>query len=251
LRSAAGLWQLLWRLRLHYKRARDYLHSPDPHYEAKLTWIQERFQQARTAPQRYVFLYLDELTFYRQPTLASAYAAAGSSHPLAYRSHHSNTCARVVAAMNALTGQVTYHQGSRINLPTLRQFYYELRAAYPQAETLYVTQDNWPVHFHPDITVVLAPQTFPWPPNLPANWPQTPRAKVPPDNLPLQLLFLPTYAPWTNPIEKLWRWLKQQLLHLHRLSDNWEALKHMICEFLEQFASGSLDLLRYVGLLPN
>ncbi|MGQ9628202.1 MAG: transposase [Anaerolineae bacterium] len=38
------------------------------------------------------------------------------------------------------------------------------------------------------------------------------------------MLCLPTYASWFNPIEKLWRWLKQDVLHLHRLNEDWQAL---------------------------
>jgi len=29
------------------------------------------------------------------------------------------------------------------------------------------------------------------------------------------LVPLPTYGSWTGPIERLWRWLKQEVLHLH------------------------------------
>ena len=69
------------------------------------------------------------------------------------------------------------------------------------------------------------------------------------DNLPIQLLFVPTYAPWLNPIEQLWRWLHQDVLHFHRLSDDWDELKQRVLDFMAQFAHGSTDLLRYVGLL--
>ena len=59
---------------------------------------------------------------------------------------------------------------------------------------------------------------------------------------------LPTYASWTNPIEKLWRWLRQEVLHLHRLADRLEELRAEVRRFLDRFALGSLELLRYVGL---
>jgi hypothetical protein len=49
--------------------------------------------------------------------------------------------------------------------------------------------------------------------------------------------------------EKLWRKLKQELLHLHRLADKLPQLREEVDHFLDQFAFGSLDLLRYVGLL--
>lgn len=249
--TASGLWQLLRRLGLHYKRARDYLHSPDPRYDAKQTRIATYLAQARAAPRRYVFLYLDELTFYRQPSVACAYAQKGTATPLAQRSYRSDTAARIIAALNALTGQVTYLLRAHTTLPAIRQFYADLRAAYPDAQRLYVAQDNWPVHAHPDVLAVLEPQEFPWRPNLPDNWPTTPRSTWSTDDLPIQLLFQPTYAPWTNPIEKLWRWLKQDQLHLHRLSDDWPALKQRVCDFLDDFATPSPALLRYVGLLPN
>ena len=64
-------------------------------------------------------------------------------------------------------------------------------------------------------------------------------------------LFLPTYASWLNPIEKLWRRLKQKVIHLHRSAheDKLVTLRQQVCEFLEQFAAGSLKLLHYVGIL--
>ncbi len=153
--------------------------------------------------------------------------------------------------MNALPGQVTYLQRSRTTLPVLRRFYALLRATYPDAECLFVAQDNWPVHAHPDVLAVLAPQKYEWFPKLPANWPTEPRPSWSTDDLPIQLLLQPTYAPWTNPIEKLWRWLKQDHLHLHRYSDDWATLKQRVCDFLDGFAQPSPALLHYVGLLPN
>jgi hypothetical protein len=69
--------------------------------------------------------------------------------------------------------------------------------------------------------------------------------------LPIEILQLPTYAPWTNPIEKLWRWVRQSVIHFHRLSNDWQALQNKVLAFIEQFKGGSQDLLRYVGLLPN
>ncbi len=59
---------------------------------------------------------------------------------------------------------------------------------------------------------------------------------------------LPTYAPWLNPIEKLWHWLKQEVLHHHSLADDWEGLKAAVAAFLARFAHGSSALLRDVGL---
>lgn len=248
--TAAGLSQLLKRLKISYKRGRDYVHSPDQEYDEKLSLIELMRLRAFYDPERYTFLYLDELTYYRQPSLAQAYEATGKIQPLARRSHHSNTHFRVLGAINALTGQLSYRQRSRTGISCLSEFWYDIHNDYPQAETIYVVVDNWPVHFHPDVLAPLQEQNFPFPPTLPANWPTEPSQKTAKDELPIQLLCLPTYASWLNPIEKLWRWLKQDILHLHRLSDTWSELRQRVDEFLAVFSHGSSELLKYVGLLP-
>jgi putative transposase len=56
---------------------------------------------------------------------------------------------------------------------------------------------------------------------------------------------------WRNPIEKLWRWLKQDVLKQHRLAADWRALRQRVTAFLAQFAAGSHELLHYVGLLGD
>ena len=64
----------------------------------------------------------------------------------------------------------------------------------------------------------------------------------------IEPVWLPTYSPWLNPIEELWRWLRQDVLKLHRLAGDWDDLRGRVNQFLGQFAAGSQDLLRYVGL---
>jgi hypothetical protein len=248
LNTLSGLSQLLTRLGISYKRGRDYVHSPDRRYEDKVSVLQLALLRAWYEPERYVFLYQDEVSFYRQPTLDRAYESSGAAQPLARRSHRANTQFRGIGALNAITGQVTYRQHSKVRLSLLSEFYAVLCEEYPQVEVIYLAQDNWPIHFHPDILARLQPQHFPFPPKVPLNWPTTPTSRAVHDNLPIQILCLPTYASWLNPIEKLWRWLKQEILHLHRMSDDWQGLKLRVLDFMHQFEAASPDLLTYVGL---
>jgi putative transposase len=64
----------------------------------------------------------------------------------------------------------------------------------------------------------------------------------------IEVLWLPTYAPWTNPIEKLWLKLKSDLLWMHRLSHRWKELIDRVENYLQQFANGDMELLHVVGL---
>jgi transposase len=242
-------------LAITWKRARSYVHSPDPCYLAKLAVIADLHEQVLAADGRLALLYLDEVSLYRQPTLAPAYEVRGPHQPLARWSYQANTLTRVVATLDAQDGRVVSRRASHINVATLVAFYAQLRASYPQAERLYVVQDNWPLHAHPDVLMALEPQVAPWRPQPSRWWPQEPsraaRERWGDWQLPIQLVGLPTYASWTNPIEKLWRKLRQEVLHLHPWADRLVELRAAVDRFLDQFAPGSRDLLRYVGLSPG
>jgi transposase len=254
LRSDSGMHQLLKRLRITWQRARSYIHSPDLDYDAKLANVQAVRMLAAEAPGQVIVVYLDEVTIEQQPSLAHAYAIQdrGRSQPCARLGHSSNSLTRVVASLEHRTGRVVARRSSKITLATLVQFLVDLRAAYPQAERIYVVLDNWPVHFHPDVLVALEPQETRHLRRLPPNWPSQPSAKALKRwgklNLPIQFVPLPTYASWCNPIEKLWRKLRQELTHLHPWAADLSRLRREIDQFLAQFATGSTDLLRYVGL---
>jgi transposase len=224
--SEPGIYKVLKRLGFSRKQARNFIRSPDPNYRAKWQRILLAYQEAFIQPGKVIFLFQDELTYYRQPSLSPAFHRRGKGQPLAQQAPRSNTKTRLAAVLNAITGRVTYLQRSKVGNEALVKFYAQVRAAYPEAEVIYLIQDNWPVH-KTDPVLAAAEENE------------------------LTLLFLPTYASWLNAIEKLWRWLKQEVLHLHRLVNDLAQLRQQVCDFLDQFAAGSLDLLHYVGILSK
>lgn len=226
--SLSGIWRLLRRLGLRYKRGREYIHSPDPDYDRKLGLIRllHRLvrQQDSTQPARYVLLYEDEFTYYRQPTRACDYVPTGSDAPRTCRSQRSNRAQRIAATVNVQDGRLVAQQRTRFNRRTLIRYLRAVDAAYPDAAVIWIVLDNWPVHFHPDVLAALAATR-------------------------IRLIRLPTYAPWTNPVEKVWRKLYQEVLHLHPFSDDWTQLYDAVQHFLDRFAHGSTSLLHEIGLL--
>ncbi len=224
--SEAGVYKVLKRLGFSRKRALNFIQSPDPEYHAKWWAILHAYQETLERPDEVVFLFQDELTYYRQPSQAPAYHRRGKGQPRARQEPRGNTSTRVAAVLNGVTGRVTYIQRSKVGVAALVLFYEQIRAAYPEAKVIYLVQDNWPVHKLPEVLQAAAEQR-------------------------LTLLFLPTYATWLNPIEKLWRWLKQEVLHLHELAHDLPRLRQEVCAFLDQFGGGSDALLRYVGLLSD
>jgi transposase len=224
-RSLATIHKLLRRFKIVYKRGRSYVHSPDPFYDLKLAYIDSANALVSRQPQRYVVLYQDELTYYRLPTMARDYALMGSKNPIASSGYGSNRKRRVAACLNPQTGAVFAQQRSRFTVQALIKFYQNLEVAYAHTERIFIVLDNWPVHFHPTLSLAL-------------------------QNSRIMLLRLPTYAPWTNPVEQVWRKLQQDVLHLHRFADDWSGLQAAVESWLQQWTDPSPELLRYVGLTP-
>ena len=173
--TLAGVHTVLRRARIVWKRARAAIRSPDPDYDAKLADVAAAVAAAQAQPGRVIAVYLDEVTVERQPTVAHAYAPTGSSEQArAVRSPKSNTVTRILGALNALTGGVFHRRAGKITVGFLVAFYQALCQAYPDAERIYVIQDNWPVHTHPDLLVALEPQETRWPWYRPRVGPRNP-----------------------------------------------------------------------------
>ena len=169
-------------------------------------------------------LFLDEASFYRQPTQASLWAERGRTQPRLRWSYRSNTVVRVAATLDAVEGRVVYRLAARISLQVLGQYYGQLAETYADCPRLCVVQDNWPNHTHPEVRRVVE------------------RLRR------LELVFLPTYAPYLNPEEKVWRWTKQRLVHAHPYCDDFHEFKRQIAATLDDADQHRDELMRYCGL---
>lgn len=220
--SISGLSRLVQRAGLRQKRGRMHVHSPDPAYATKAAAVQQALTEARQQPDTVTLLFQDEAGIARQPSLAPTWYPVGQE-PHATRSVHANHQHRICGALDAVTGQVHWWAGERTSVPVIRRFLTTLREHYGPTRRIVVVWDNWLVHRHDDVRATAEAQQ-------------------------IELCFLPTYAPWLNPIEKLWRWLKQDVVHGHRFAAEWSQLKTAIAAFLDRFQEASPELLRYTGL---
>lgn len=219
--SVSGVWRVLQTCGLGLHASCSRLFSPDPAYRSKVRRLHRCLRDAARHPDTVVALFLDEFGYQRWPEVAPTW---GLEAAVAQRAGN-NQQWRTIGALNALTGQVNYLDGYIVGRQQLSQFYSQLERAYPEVDRIYVVQDNWNIHTHPDVLTAL--ESYP---------------RITP-------VWLPTYAPWLNPIEKLWRWLRQDILKMHRWVEDWPRVKQRVHDFLDQFAQGSPALLRYVGLV--
>lgn len=167
---------------------------------------------------------MDEASFYRQPTQAWLWAERGRTQPRVRWSYRSNRVVRVAGAVEAVEGRLVYRLAPRFSIRELIRYYEQLAQAYPDCPRLCVVQDNWPNHSHPEVLRAVE------------------RLQR------LELVFLPTYAPYLNPEEKVWRWTKQRLVHAHPYCDDFNEFKRQIAATLEVANQQRESLLRYCGL---
>jgi hypothetical protein len=218
---------VLQHLNIRQRLGRPQQFSPDPDYLVKQATLLDCLRQAASDPNRFVVLFMDEMGFWRWPQGGWEWMPAAPAPHLTVPCAANNRQWRIIGVLNALTGQVNYLDNYIVGRQVVAKMYQVIDQAYPDAERIYLVQDNWSIHQHPDV--------------------QTARAAFPR----IQPVWLPTYAHWLNPIEKLWRWLRQQVLRLHRWADDWPTLLSHVRAFLDQYSLGSLALLRYVGLLGD
>jgi transposase len=220
-RSLSTISRILHRCGLRLKRGRVRVHSPDPAYLEKRDLIQWALTIARNAPEMVALYYVDEASLHRQPTLAHRWGEVGME-PIADLAASYDNRYRFCGALDATSGRVVWTAASTLRVSRICAFLRTLRAA-DLDRLIWLVWDNWPVHHHPKVVAEA-------------------------ERLGIYCLYLPTYAPWLNPIEKLWRLCRQTVVHHHRLANDWTALKAEMGALLDTFSGRSEHLLRYTGL---
>ncbi len=202
--------------------------SPDPDDEQQVEQVCAVLREAAHAPDERVVVFVDQMGYGGWPQASTEWMPeAPTPVRVAERFASNERKWRLMGALNAQTGQVDTLDNEIVGRKQVIQFLKRLDAASPEAKHISVVVDNWSIHRHPDVLAALG---------------ALPR---------LELVWLPTSAPWLNPIEQLWRWVRQDGLYLHRHAADWDALQQHLQSFLEQFATGSTELLEYVGLLGD
>lgn len=226
--SLSGVWQILRGNGLTLRSAQMRHWSPDPDYECKLAHLLDCMKQTAASPQKTAFLFWDQMGFYRWPEPAPTWAPATPvPAPMALSGGGNNRQWRLIGTLNAIDGQVDFLDNYIVGRKQVIQMYNRIDKHYRGYEHIFVAQDNWSIHRHPEVEAALK------------NFPK------------IEQVWLPTYSPWLNPIEKLWRWMRVTVLKMHRLAEDWPELLKRVYAFLNQFRQGSQDLLRYVGLLGD
>jgi transposase len=224
--SLTTVQKYLHRFRLSYKRGRQHVHSPDPQYHQKMEAIALARDLALQAPSDVVFLYQDEHTANLRPVVGRSYGGRGDKGSKATGA--ASSLIRLAGVLDVATGQVLVRRRTTFPVKEMFRFFYHVEQHYPQAQVIYIALDNWPNHFHRYVLDNLK--------------------RI---NSKIRLLPLPTYAPWTNPIEKFWLKLNREFMRQHRYGREKLAFRDALDLWLDKHREESAALLHEVGLLPK
>lgn len=229
-RSRASVWRHLRQLGFTRKLVERFVCSPDPAYDRKWQAILRTYAAAHARPEAVRLAWFDELTYYRQPTPKPTFQPTGAAAWHVDGHAGANTQTRLAAALDAITGAVTWVQRSHFGRRELQTFLREWSASQRRSATtplqLFLVLDNWPVHHHPDVLQVAR-------------------------EVAVTLLYLPTYASWLNPIKRLWRWLRRDVLHSHPCARTLDTLRSHVHSWLTAREAPSPLTLYRVGLLSQ
>ena len=170
-------------------------------------------------------LYLDEHVVGRYPTVARCDSSTGSPGMQARQYAGYNSMLRIVGCLDAASGAVIAKRYGSVTVDNFLTFLQLVEKQYPEAQVLYIALDNWSVHIHERV--------------LPAL--QARQSKI-------QLLFQPTYAPWTNPIEKVWLRFNEDVSHMHPHWAKWQPWRLRIDDWIAQVRPPSQAMLQATGM---
>jgi putative transposase len=171
-----------------------------------------------------VFYYADEFNLTWLPTLIAMWSPVGQQvmiqTPGQTKKHYG-------------IGAVNYHSGETVVLVRKRKRWKEiaelleaLLEKHPD-DTIYVTWDNANTHQDDEVEAVVRGAAGR-----------------------LILLYLPTYSPWLNPIEMLWRYFRREVTHCE-LFENIKALISATNDFFSKCNQHPEKLLSVIGAHPS
>jgi len=170
-----------------------------------------------------VIWFEDEASFYGNATAARVWARQGRRQPHARGRAGTDHAWRMAAGFDPVHGRLRHRSYRRIDAPLIGQFYAHLATVSAPADRIYLVMDNWPVHHHQNALQAVA---------------QDDRVRI---------LWLPTYAPWLNPTEKVWKWVRQHFCHMHQDADNFERFGQHLTATLDLAGQDPQAMLRYTG----
>ncbi len=215
--STETIRRLLARHEIVFSQPQHTISSPDPDYAQKKQTIEETRDRIKVGE---VFYYADECNVSLLPTLRAMWSPKGQQ--VMIPTPGQQTTYYGIGAVNYFTGETVVQFQPHKRRQEIAQLLAALVEKHPTG-TIYVTWDNATTHEDEEVDAVV----------------QAASGR-------LILLYLPTYSPWLNPIEMLWRHFRREVTHCE-LFETMQALLAAAQECFERFNRSPDTILSVIG----
>lgn len=170
-----------------------------------------------------MFYYADEFNVSWFPTLKAMWSPIGQQ--VMIRTPRQPTKRYGIGGVNYHTGETLVIFRRRKRRPQIAEFLFLLLEKHPK-QTVYVAWDNVNTHQDDEVEAVVRSAAGR-----------------------LVLMYLPTYSPWLNPIEMLWRHFRREVTHCE-LFESVKALLDASKDFFDRFNQTPEKVLSIIGAKP-
>ncbi|MEC2342287.1 MAG: IS630 family transposase [Heyndrickxia faecalis] len=211
-----GVSKMLHRLGFSYTKATYTLAKADP--EEQKAFKEVTFPKLKQQLENGIIdhlLFEDEAFIRAYQALQYNWFPKGQQRKIKTYGQHKG--AKLFAAINYETGEITHYEEEKSNSLAFRRFVELILSKYPQGKIVMVL-DNSKVHQSQFIKDFLK---------------ENPR---------MEFVFLPKYSPELNPVEGLWKWLKQDVVNNVFFSKFYQIRSH-VAEFMKQASQKSQEVI--------
>lgn len=171
-----------------------------------------------------VFYYADEFNLSWMPTLRAMWSPKGQQVMIPTPGQPTKRYG--IGAVNYHTGETVVVVRRRKRRKEIAELLQALVDNHP-TETIYVAWDNVNTHQDDEVDAVVRGAAGR-----------------------LVLLYLPTYSPWLNPIEMLWRHFRREVTHCE-LFESIKALVEAAQDFFDRYNQCPEHILPIIGAIPK
>jgi putative transposase len=215
--SSETVRRLLAEVEIVFSQPQHKVSSPDPDYATKKQLVEETREQLKAGE---VFYYADEFNVSWLPTLRAMWSPKGQQVMIPTPGQQATYYG--IGAVNYYTGETVVQFQPHKRRQEIAQLLAALVEKHP-TETIYVAWDNANTHENEEVdAVVQAAEGH------------------------LVLLYLPTYSPWLNPIEMLWRHFRREVTH-DELFGSMQALLAASQDFFDRYNQCPGKILSVIG----
>lgn len=217
--SISGVTKLLNRLNFSYKLTVLIPGKLNP--EAQKAWLKKHEELKKNLKENEVILFHDGVHPTHNPHKTKAWIKKGEEKQI--KTNTGRDRLNINGALDVESMRVITHFSETINADEVIKHYDKIQEAYPDKKTIYIIEDNARYYKNAKVEAYL----------------QVPVCRI-------KRIFLPTYSPNLNFIERLWKFLKRYIIGV-KYREKFKQFDDDIHQFFDNFAQYEKQLRKFIG----